>query len=140
MTNDYNYFLGIINAAVSQGFEFDPEDSFMEIYEQACNELMEYESCGSEFVQADLDSYGNTQAYTFIDPDTGHNETVSGEIFDFTTKSDAVYYRREEDGSFTPLKWFEVPAQGEDRSNYIFVYAKEILSNGKIAYMYDYLK
>lgn len=30
-----NYFLNVINAAVASGFEFNPDDSFIEIYESA---------------------------------------------------------------------------------------------------------
>ena len=138
-----NYYLEVIQQAViNNDFEFDAEDSIMEVFQQAYDSLMENPT-GLQFIQTELDCHGMLQNYVFYDEETGFQNNVTGEVFDFRghyKTEDEVYYREVGNGEFEPVNWFDVPMDGEDgREKYIFVFAKEILSNGNMAYLYDYL-
>lgn len=136
----YLYLLSVIRAGVAEGLEVNPEDSLMIIYQQAWDYIMEYEPYGIEFVQTDFSASGHTQSYIFLDEETGYNNLVSGDIFDFCCKSDSVFFKKEA-GQMLPVKWFDVPGEGDPhRKEYVFVFAKEVLSNGKIAYLYDHFE
>ena len=133
-----NYYLGIIKAAVSMGFDFDLDDTILEVYEQAWNKLMKDKPYGYEFQHVEYKCHSRGVLYTFYDPDTDFIiEIDSSEIFDFEDHEEC--YFREEDGAFTPVSWYEIP-DGDERRNYIFVFDYEVLSNGKIAYLYDYFE
>lgn len=74
---------------------------------------------------------GQNQNYTYGD------KTVSGEIFDFG-KYDAeaaIYFRANEDGTFTPVSWYDIP-NDEGRKNFVFVFAA-IVYEGKVLKLYD---
>jgi len=137
-----NYYLEVIQQAVANNdFEFDADDSIMEVFQQAYDSLME-DPTGRQFIHTELDCHGMTQNYTFYDEDTGFENHVTGEVFDFRwhyKADDEVLFREVRDGEFEPVNWFDVPMDGEDgRSDYIFVFAKEVLSDGRVAYLYDY--
>ena len=137
-TNDYH--LSIILAAVNAGFDYDPEDSLLDIFSQADDFILENEPYGTEFVHTDFDSHGNNQSYTFLDEESGYTQDVTGEIFDFSYRSDDSYFRRNPDGTLTSVEWYDVPLDGQERKDYAFVFARHSLSNGKVALLYDYLE
>ena len=138
-----NYYLEVIQqAVVNNDFEFDVNnDSIMEVFQQAYDSLME-DPTGRQFIHTELDCHGMTQSYTFFDEDTDFENHVTGDVFDFRwhyKADDEVLFREVRDGEFEPVNWFDVPMEGEaDRESYIFVFAKEILSDGRVAYLYDY--
>lgn len=130
------HILSIINAAVQDGFEFDPSDSMEDVSIQAEDYLLENEPYGHLFVQCELSGHGMSQGYTFIDED-GYDITSSGEIFDFrhAKKDDEVYFQMK-GNDFDPVSWFEIP-DDESRRDFVFVYDKVVCADGKIAYLYD---
>lgn len=137
-----NYYLAVIQqAVVNNDFEFDADDSIMEVFQQAYDSLME-KPTGRLFIHTELDCHGSTQNYTFCDEDTDFENHVTGEVFDFRghyKADDDVLFREVHQDMFEPVNWFDVPMDGEaDRKSYIFVFAKEVLSNGRVAYLYDY--
>ncbi len=135
-----NHILSIINAAVQNGFEFDPSDSMEEIWQQAEETLLENEPMGHQFIQCDLNIHGMNQSYTFIDED-GTGGTMSGEIFTFpkAKEEDDVYFEKK-GNDFTAVNWFDIPNEhDENRKNFVFVYDKVVCSDGTIAYLYDYM-
>ena len=133
-TKDYN--LSIITAAVAAGFEYDFRDPLIEIEDAAENFLLEDEPYGKEFVRTDFDESGNGSSYTFLDEGTGFTRDIFGEVFDFGHGDH--YYHRKPDGPLEPVDWFDVPAEGPERKDYAFVFAKHPLSNGKVAYLFDF--
>ena len=136
-----NYFLNIIQAAVANNdFEFDPEDSIIDVFTAAEESLLE-NPVGKKFVRTELNGHGMSQSYTFWDEDSDYHTTMSGEIFDFGhyKAESEVYFREVGDDEFEPVSWFEIPSPGEPgRDKYIFVFDVEVLSDGRIAYLYDY--
>ena len=130
------HILSIINAAVQDGFEFDPSDSMEDVSIQAEDYLLENEPYGHLFVQCDLSGHGMSQGYTCVDED-GYDITSSGEIFDFrhAKKDDEVYFQMK-GNDFEPVDWFEIP-DDESRRDFVFVYDKVVCADGKIAYLYD---
>lgn len=137
-----NYYLEVIQqAVVNNDFEFDANDSIMEVFQQAFDSLMENPT-GQQFIHTDLDCHGMTQNYTFYDEVTDFENHVSGEVFDFCwhyKADDEVLFHEVRPGEFEPVNWFDVPMEGEEgRNDYIFVFDREILSDGRVAYLYDY--
>ena len=135
-----NHILSVINAAVQNGFEFDPSDSMEEIWQQAEETLLENEPMGHQFIQCDLHGHGMSQGYTFIDED-GTGSIMSGEIFTFpkAKEEDGVYFEKTGD-DFKAVNWFDIPDEyDENRKNFIFVYDKVVCSDGIIAYLYDHM-
>lgn len=136
-----NYLLGVIQSAVvNNDFDFNPDDSIIDVFTAAEENLLD-SPVGIKFVRTELDGHGMSQSYTFWDEDSDYHTTMSGEIFDFghyKAESD-VYFRKVGDGKFKHVDWLEVPSPGEaDRDKYIFVFDKKVLSDGRIAYLYDY--
>lgn len=139
-----NYYLEVIRAAiVYNGFEFNPEDSVMDIFQRAYDNLMD-KPAGKTFIRTDLNGHGMSQSYTFYDSDTEFSNLISGDIFDFNwhyKAKDEVLFREKGNGEFEPVDWFEIPMDGEpDRDKYVFVFDKQILSDGNIAYLYDHFR
>lgn len=138
-----NYYLEVIQSAiVNNDFEFDAQNSsIMEVFQQAYDSLMENPT-GRQFIHTELDCHGTTQNYTFYDEETGFQNLVSGEVFDFLwhyKADDEVLFHEVRPGEFEPVDWFDVPMDGEEgRNDYIFVFDREILSDGSVAYLYDY--
>jgi hypothetical protein len=137
-----NYYLEVIQqAVVNNDFEFDANNSIMEVFQQAFDSLMENPT-GQQFIHTDLDCHGMTQNYTFYDEVTDFENHVSGEVFDFRwhyKADDEVLFHEVRPGEFEPVNWFDVPMEGEEgRNDYIFVFDREILSDGRVAYLYDY--
>lgn len=132
------HILSVINAAVANGFELDPADSLEDIWQQAEETMLENEPNGRVFVQCALGGHGMSQNYTFTDDD-GYSVGMTGEIFDFPkAKADDEVYFRKEGGAFTPVAWYEIP-DGEERKDYVFVFDKQVRSDGAVAYLYDHL-
>ena len=138
-----NYYLEVIQSAVfNNDFEFDADNcSIMEVFQQAYDSLMENPT-DKQFIHTELYCSGMTQNYTFYDEYTGFQNIVSGDVFDFRwhyKADDEVLFHEVRQGKFEPVDWFDVPMEGEEgRNEYIFVFAKEILSDGSMAYLYDY--
>ena len=128
----------MLSAAVSKGFEFETDDPFINIATDAECWLTENEPYGHDFERIELECSGGNQYYTWADENSGSVKNMSGEIFDFNTHQDGVFFHEEIGGDFTPVKWFDVPMEGIERKRYIFVFAKEVRSDGKVAYLYDY--
>lgn len=133
-----NYFIGVINAAVSKGFEFETDEPFINVATDAEAWLIDNEPYGHDFERIELECSGSSQYYTWLDEGSGSVKNMSGEIFDFNTHQDGVFFHEEVGGDFTPVKWFDVPMEGVERKRYIFVFAKEVRSDGTVAYLYDY--
>jgi hypothetical protein len=142
MNTKNNYFIEVIRAAVANGLEFDPEDSIMDVYCKADDYLIT-KPIGRQFVRNELRGSGMDQCYTFYDEATGYSNHVSGDIFDFRWQyraKDERLFHEEKPGEFKPVDWFDVPMPGEPhRDEYIFVFDIQVLSNGELAYLYDYL-
>lgn len=146
-----NYQLEIIQQAiVTNDFKFDPEESITEVFQQAYDSLVE-NPVGHVFVCAELRGHGMRQGYTFCDDATDYANTVSGEIFDFGHygKDNGVYFHQrrfrgnsiqtEED--FEPVAWYDIPNEGDEkRKEYIFVFDTQLMSDGKLAMLYDYFE
>ena len=136
-----NYYLAVIQAAVvNNDFEFDADSSISEVFQEAEDCLLENPT-GRDFVRTELFGHGASQGYTFTDDATGFEKTVNGEIFDFgKSKADAeVYFRIDGKGGLDAVNWFDVPAEGDvERRQYIYVFARELKSNGRVAMLYDY--
>lgn len=136
-----NYYLEVIQAAVvNNDFEFDADDSIMEVFQQAEDSLRE-DPIGVDFIHTELWGHSMSQGYTFTDDATGYEKTMNGEVFDFgKSKADAdVYFHADGKGGFEVVNWFDIPAEGNvERRQYIYVFAREIQSNGRVAYLYDY--
>lgn len=137
-----NFLLEVIQAAVvNNGFEFDMEDSMLDIFSKAEESLLD-SPAGYDFVRTELWGHGMKQGYTFTDDATGFSKTMNGEIFDFGKKKaeDNVYFRADGKGGFDAINWFDLPEEGDCRRQYIFVFAREVQSNGRVAMLYDYFK
>lgn len=133
--------LSVIKSAVENGFEFDPTDTFEEVWEQAEDWLRENEPNGHQFIQCDFHAHGMSQNYLFIDED-GYETDMTGEIFDFpkARAEKEVYFKKDGD-TFTPVNWFDIPDESEEgREDYVFVYDYIVCHDGIIAYLYDTLK
>lgn len=138
--NEFKYLTAILAAAVENGFEFDTADTIEEVQVNAENYILENEPCGSEFVECELSTSGYSQSYSFVD-ECGMCRVCSGDIFDFShhySKDSDILFRKDKD-HFEAVAWYDIP-DGEDRENYIFVYDKVVMSNGKVALLYDHFK
>ena len=135
MEKKLQHMVKMIAGAVEIGFTFDECDSVEEVFAQAIEYI---EDNGSEVMtQCDFDN----QRYVFVDVD-GFGGSCSGEIFDFTRHykaSDEKLFKHEDDGSFTPVNWYDIP-EGENRENYIFVFDRVACIDGTVAVLYDYFK
>lgn len=134
-------FTKVVERAFEEGFEIDEHEEIETILCDAENFI--FETCAVDTMeQCNLSSDGRSQYYYFIDNDgSEHNST--GEIFDFGKyKADKnVYFKREENGEFTPVSWFDIPMDGEDgRDDYIFVFDMIIDCEGKVVALYDYFR
>ena len=138
-----NYYLAVIQAAVvNNDFEFDAEDSIMQVFGQAEDSLRE-DPIGVDFVRTELSGHGMSQAYTFYDDATGFTNTTSGEIFDWGhyRADNETYFKADGKGGFDAVNWFDIPEEGNpERRNYIYVFDREVQSNGRLAYLYDYFE
>lgn len=117
------------------GFEFDEADSMEEIYINAQDYIVE--NGETEMTWNEFDRHG--QSYHFCDTD-GLTYYASGEIFDFCyhyKASDGKLYRREGD-NFVAVNWYDVPTEGKERENYLFVYGRVACADGKVAALFDY--
>lgn len=136
---DYiKYATAVIRIAAENGLEIDETETFESIFTDADNFIRNEEPLGHEFVQLDFSSHGYNQGYTFAD-ECGYFNTVSGDIFDFSyhyKKEDNRLFRKDGD-TFTPVAWYDIP-DDEERENYVFVFDYQTMSNGKLAYLYDY--
>lgn len=113
--------------AIEEGYEYNCKRGFDENIQEA--EYFLIDNCEGEFEFCELGNNG----YSYGD------YVCSGEIFDFGhySANKKVYFRKNEDGSFTPVDWFEVPSHGEEgRSNYIFVF-DTIVYDGEVLKLYD---
>ena len=138
---EVKYFTAILNIAAENGFEFDTADTIEEVQVNAENYILENEPCGSEFVECELSTSGYNQSYSFVD-ECGMSRVCSGDIFDFShhySKDSDILFRKDND-HFEAVAWFDLPDGGEERENYIFVYDKVVMSNGKVALLYDHFK
>lgn len=116
-------------AAIDEGYEYNHNLDFDDNAVDAENFLIHNEDVEKTFVHCNLTPNG----YSY------KNHVVSGDIFDFGhfRAENKVYFQEEEDGSFTPVDWFEVPAPGEEgRENYIFVF-DTIVYDGEVLMLYD---
>ena len=137
-----NYFIGVLSAAVEAGFELDMNDRMDDIVMEAEDYLLENEPYGHVFEQVDLGGHGMSQGYTWVDEESGKEVQMSGEIFTFAHyKADAeVYFHLDwEKNEFTPVNWFDIPDEYhmDERKHYVFVFDKQVKSDGKIAWLYD---
>ena len=137
----FERFTKVVSRAISEGYEVDEHEELENILFDAENYI--FANCNPDTMeQCNLQSNGRSQYYYFIDKDgSEHNST--GDIFDFprykTEKE--VYFKREEDGKFTPVDWFDIPMDGEDgRSDYLFVFDTIIDCEGNIVALYDYFQ
>ena len=137
--NIANYRLNIIVAAVKEGFEIDIDESFSNVFDAAYNFLMD-NATDIKFLHVHFYAKGHNQSYTFVDDATGMIKDCCGELFDFATHENNVFFHENEEGMLVPVKWFDVPIEGEARKKYMFVFDKEILSDGTVVNLYDYLK
>lgn len=135
-----NYQLAVINAAVNAGLKLDMSYTMQEIWDAADNFLSDKEPYGHVFEQVDLYGADHSQHYTWADDESDYYTQVSGDVITTNGHYAAylkVYYRLEDDGTFTPVNWFEIPDEGdENRRNYIFVFAHHVKASGKVAYLY----
>lgn len=84
--------------------------------------------------QCKLYQSGHSQVYNYGDI------SCSGEIFDFTyhyRESDRVLFHEEADGSFTPCNFYDIPFEGAERREYIFVF-DVVEVDGELIALYDY--
>lgn len=135
-----NHILSVINAAVQNGFEFNPTDTVEEIWQQAEENILENEPNGHIFIQCDLSGHGTSQYYLFIDADgTEHDST--GEIFNFpkAKKEDEIYFEKNGE-KFAPVNWFEIPDECDGHcKDFVFVFDRVVCSDGAVAYLYDHM-
>lgn len=138
-TEELKYFTAILKVAVDNGFEFDFYDTIDEVQENAEDYILENEPCGTEFVECELE-LGYNQSYSFAD-ECGKYRVCTGDIFNpyhHYSKDDDILFRKE-NNHFEAVAWYDIP-DGEERKNYIFVYDKVVMSNGKVALLYDHFK
>lgn len=137
-----NYFIGVLSAAVEDGFEFNMTDSMEDVVMAAEDYLQENEPYGHVFEQVGLSGHGMSQNYSWVDDESGKEVQMSGEIFTFPqSKADKeVYFHHDQEkDEFTAVNWFDIPDEyhKEERKHYIFVFDKQVRSDGKIAWLYD---
>ena len=135
MEKKLQHILMLISSAVKLGFEFDETDSMEEIYINAQDYIVE--NGEEEMTWNEFDRAG--QSYNFCDAD-GFMYNASGEIFDFGyhyKASDCKLFRREGD-NFVAVNWYDVPTEGKERENYLFVYDRVACADGKVAALFDY--
>lgn len=136
----FTTFVNVVRTAIENGFEVDFNDDMEQILVDAEEFILE--NCKVEGrVFCELHTHGTSQYYNFIDED-GSERNCSGEIFDFLKykEKDEVYFRIEENGNFTPVNWFDIPNEGEERENYVFVYDRIVDCKGKLIELYDCFK
>lgn len=118
-----------LQSAINSGFSLNGRTDFDVLVVDAENFLCDM--FDGEFEYCELGNHGYSYG----------NYTVSGEIFNFDAKymaKDKVFFRKEEDGSFMPVDWFEVPSPKEEgRSSYVFVFDK-IVYDGEVLRLYDH--
>lgn len=142
MTNEqFLRFTKVVERAMQEGFEVNEHDELDTILCDAENHI--FNNCGVDTMeQCDLSTDGRSQYYYFIDKDgSEHNST--GEIFDFAKykAEKEVYFKRDENGKFTPVSWFDIPMAGEDgRDDYVFVFDTIIDCEGQVVALYDYFR
>ena len=137
------YFISVLAAAVNDGFEPEMDETLEDVVIKAEDYLLENEPYGHVFEQVDLSGHGMSQNYVWVDEETGKEVQTSGEIFDFghCKAEDDIYFRKEDDGKMTPVSWYEIPDEYhmDERKRYIFVFDRQVRSDGKIAWLYDYM-
>ena len=138
-----NYFISVLAAAVNDGFEPEMDETLEDVVMKAEDYLLENEPYGHEFEQVDMDGHGMSQNYSWADDESDYTTQVSGEIFTFghNKAEDDVYFRKEDDGTMVAVNWYDIPNEfeREERKRYIFVFDKQVRSDGKIAWLYDYM-
>lgn len=127
----------LLQSAMEQGFELEMNETIEQNMLLAEEYLLEYVE--ADFKHCELTG-GYSQGYYFCD-EFGKDTQVSGEIFDFGRykAESGVYYHIESDGEFKPVDWFEIPMEGKERKEYIFVFDKFVSANGKVYKLYDHL-
>lgn len=140
-----NYLINVIQAAVKDGMELDPETTIAEAWQQAEDYLLENEPYGIWYEHHNLEGHGMAQSYTWHDEASGAVKTMTGEIFNFpkAKKEDRVYFKRTPMGEepYEAVSWYDIPEKENWQLSdcYIAVYAKEVRSDGKVIYIYDTL-
>jgi hypothetical protein len=126
----------VVKNAISEGFEVNEHQDLETILCDAENHL--FSKCKHQkFEHCTLNSDGSSQYYYFIDKD-GNEFNSTGEIFDFGKyKAEKEIYFKFEDGKFIPVNWFDIPMEGEERSDYVFVFDTIIDCDGEIVALYD---
>ena len=133
----------------------DPDDvaGFDKDVERCANDIIQNESdkliakCENPtFEQCDLE---RGQWYCFVDENNQQHD-CSGDIFDFGhhyKAKDEVFFHREDDGTFTPINWFDIPMWSNTdeekvqyRKNCIFVFDTIVTSNCEVVRLYDYFE
>lgn len=143
MKTKKNYFISVLAAAVNEGFEPEMDETLEDVVMKAEEYLLENEPYGHEFENIDFSGHGMQQNYSWADDETDYTTQVSGEIFTFghSKAEDEVYFRKEDDGTMVAVNWYDIPNEfeREERKKYIFVFDKQVRSDGKIAWLYDYM-
>lgn len=138
-----NYFISVLAAAVNDGFEPEMDETLEDVVMKAEDYLLENEPYGHVFENIDFSGHDLHQNYSWADDDSGYQTQVSGEIFTFghNKAEDEVYFRKEDDGTMVAVNWYDIPNEfeREERKKYIFVFDKQVRSDGKIAWLYDYM-
>lgn len=136
----FERFANVVKRAISEGYEVDEHQDLETIICDAENHI--FSNCKPDTMeQCDLKTHGTSQYYYFIDKD-GQKYDSTGDIFDFAKyKADkGVYFKREENGTFTPVNWFDIPMEGEERCDYVFVFDTIIDCEGQVVSLYDYFE
>lgn len=137
-----NYFISVLAAAVNDGFEPEMDETLEDVVMKAEEYLLENEPYGHVFEQVDFSGHDMSQNYAWADEETDYSTQVSGEIFTFghNKAEDEVYFRHDwEKDEFVAVNWYDIPNEfeREERKKYVFVFDKQVRSDGKIAWLYD---
>ena len=126
----------LINSAMEQGFELEMSETIEQNMLLAEEYILKNNEASFEFCE--LTTSGYNQNYYFCD-EFGKEVEVSGDIFDYgyRYKEEQNTLFKEVDGEFIPCNWFDVPMEGEEREQYIFVFDKFVTADGKVLNLYD---
>lgn len=128
--------LNILRRAVEDGLEIDKDLSIIDALGEAESYIRDEMLDGGydRLERVELTSAGGSQNYTW------EGNTVSGDIFDHTwhyTKESGTLIRVA-DGE--PVAWYDIPAEGPEREDYGFIYAREFDKDGQLVALYDTFK
>ena len=135
-TNQFDRFTNVVKRAISEGFELNEQKDLESILCDAENFIFSH--CKPDTMEhCNLSSDGRSQYYYFTDRE-GLEYNSTGEIFDFAHyKADKNVYFHFDGYKFTPVNWFDIPMEGEERSDYVFVYDTIIDCDGNVVALYD---